>query len=350
MTPPSISNLLLRRLVLAAVWVLVLFGVGTAGYYVLGLHFNQPVSLLDCVYMTLITLTTIGYGEIFPFAAEPGARLFTMALIVIGIGLFLYFISAATSFVVDGELQSYYRRRRMDRAISRLRGHIIVCGAGQTGLHAYEELRKTRNEVVLIERSHERFRRVAELVGEGLMILEGDATDDAILEEAGIRSARGLISCVYDDKDNLFCVITARTLNPQLRIIARAVEEKAAQKMIKAGADRVVSTHFIGAMRMVSEMVRPQVVEFLDIMLKDQKTIVRIEEVRIGKGSPVVGKPLREAELHRHGDLLVLAAFQPGTQLYRHNPGADFVLDAGMVLVILGAVEGITKLRQSINE
>lgn len=337
----------LRRLILSAVWVLVLFALSTLGYYLLGLRFGEPASVIDCAYMTLITLTTIGYGEVLSYGALPETRVFTMLVIVIGIGSFLYLISAATSFILDGQLRTYLQRRRMDRQIAKLSGHIIVCGVGQTGFHACEELAKTRHQVVALDWNHERIQRVAELLGDQVLTFEGDATEDAILEEAGIRRARGLISALPDDRDNLFCVVTAKTLNPEIKIVTRAIDQKAAEKLARAGADRVVSTHFIGAMRMVSEMVRPQVVHFLDFMLQGRDNVVRIEEVRIGERSHLCKKPLREAELKKYGDLLVLAAYQPGTQLYRHNPGSDFVVDAGMVLVLLGNVDAVLALRKS---
>jgi voltage-gated potassium channel len=341
-TPLSIY---LRRLVLAAVFVLALFAISSGGYYAWGVHFGEPASVVDCIYFTLITLTTIGYGEVLSYAHRPEVRIFSMFVIVLGIGSFLYLISAATSFIFDGQLRSYLQRKRMDREIAKLSGHIIVCGAGQTGFYACEELKKTRYDVVAIDWNPERIKRLSETF-DNVLSLHGDATEDAILEEAGIRRARGLLAALTDDKDNLFCVVTARTLNPEIRVVTRAIDQKAGEKLSKAGADRVVSTHFIGAMRMVSEMVRPQVVQFLDFMLQSRDHITRIEEVRVGENCPLHKHTLKEAELRRYGDILVLAAYQPGTQIYRHNPGPDFVLEAGMVLVVLASVDAVQQLRQ----
>ena len=144
-------------------------------------------------------------------------------------------------------------------------------------------------------------------------------------------------------------MITARNLNPALRIVSRTIDQRSAEKLAKGGADRVVSTHFIGAMRMASEMIRPQVVQFLDLMLQQKDPTIRIEEIRIGKGSSVLGKTLFEAQLHRHGEILVLSAYQPGTQLYQHNPDQKFRLQAGVVLVVLGSTDAVHSLRRAIS-
>lgn len=335
-----------RRLVISAIFVLSLSTISTGGYYYIGTLYGYEANLIDCAYLTLITLTTIGYGEILPFAEEPEVRVFTMFVIVFGIGTFLYLISAATAFIFDGQLRRYIQRKLMDRQISKLSGHYIICGVGQTGLYVCEELLKTKHKVVAIDWHQERLNVLDEAFGDSVLSLLGDATEDSILEEAGIRRATGMLSALTDDKDNLFCVITARNLNPSLRIVSRSIDRKSAEKITKGGADRVVSTHFIGAMRMASEMIRPQVAQFLDLMLQQRDPTMRIEEIRIVQGSPIVGKSLHDANLRRHGDLLVLAAYQPGTQSYRHNPEPEFVLQVGMVLVLLGSVDAVFSLRK----
>jgi voltage-gated potassium channel len=338
-----------RRLVFAAIFVGCQFILSVGGYYWLGLYLGYQPNLIDCAYLTLITLTTIGYGEILPYAEHPEFRLFTMFVIIFGIGTFLYLITAATSFIFDGQLRKYIQRKLMDRQIAKLSGHFIICGAGQTGLHVCEELVKTKNKVVAIDFRQERLKLLDENFGEGVLSLLGDATEDAMLEEAGIKRAAGLLSALTDDKDNLFCVITARNLNPALRIVSRSIDQRSAEKIAKGGADRVVSTHFIGAMRMASEMIRPQVVQFLDLMLQQKDPTIRIEEIRIGKGSSVIDKTLLEAEIRRHGEILVLSAYQPGSQLYQHNPGPNFQLQAGMVLVLLGSTDAVHSLRKAIS-
>lgn len=339
-------SLFVRRLVLAALSVLSLFALSTGVYYWLGVRAGYEASLLDCAYMTLITLTTIGYGEIMPYATLPEVRLFTIFVIIFGIGTFLYFISAATSFIFDGQLRAYLQRKSMDRQIAKLEGHIIVCGLGQTGLHTCEELVKTQHAVVGIDRSPERVKLIDDLLDNKVFTLTGDATEDALLEEAGIRRAHGLMASLPDDRDNLFCTITARTLNPNIKIVTRAVDKKSAEKIAKAGADRVVSTHFIGAMRMVSEMIRPQVVRFLDVMLQRSDDVVRIEEVRLGAEASAVGKTIHEAVTAPYPQLLVLAAYKPGGQSYQHNPSPDVTLEAGIVLVVMGGVEAVQRLRK----
>jgi len=205
--------------------------------------------------------------------------------------------------------------------------------------------------VVAIDVSDAHLQRAQEL-GPKLHILQGDATEDPVLEAAGIRRARGIVASLTDDKSNLFIVVTARGLNPNLRIIAKGVDVKAAQKLQKAGADSVVNPAFIGGVRMVSEMIRPQVVEFLDLMLRDKDKNLRIEEVVVPKGSPLVGKPIFEAQIRKNTDLLVVAvreppeADKPGKFIY--NPGPEMRIVADMALIVLGETENVHKLRNKI--
>jgi len=338
------------RLVAASAVLATVFGLGTVGYYLLGWYNlgKGTWSLGDCAYMTVITLTTVGYAEILDVAHVPGGRLFTSVLIFLGLGTVLYFASALTTFLVEGEFQHLRTRRKMKRLIEELKDHIIVCGVGAHGAAVVEELVATRWPVLALDRDPDRLERMKELLaGPDVPCMVGDATEDDVLQEAGIERARGLITTLPEDRDNLFVVVTARQLAPQLKIVAKADKPKSADKLRKAGADSVVTPSFIGGVRMVSEMIRPQVVEFLDLMLRDRDKNLRIEEVVLPEGSRLHGKPLGEARIREKANLLVLAVRDSQSGKFVYNPGPQLELAAGMSLIVLGETESVQTLRRA---
>ncbi len=333
------------RLIGAAIALLAVIVAGTLGYFIFG---RGDWDLESCFYMTVITLTTVGFGEVLPgFDQVEHVRTFTVLLIVFGMGTFLYFASTLTAAIIEGDLTRMVRKTRMNKRISDLEDHVIVCGVGTTGLHIVKELMQTGAPTIAIDISAERLESVAAEYDQGqLLYLVGDATDDHILEEANLSKARGLIAALASDKDNLYLVVTARQANPDARIIARAAELQVLEKVKKAGADAVVSPNYIGGMRIVSEMIRPTAVRFLDEMLRDTKTPMRIEDVAVGPGSPFVGKKLRDAQLRETYHVSVLAIEDPKTGDYAYNPDADFELVHGMKLVVMGTVTNVKRLRE----
>ncbi|HWE26632.1 MAG TPA: potassium channel protein [Polyangia bacterium] len=352
---PDSSRLLRERILVASIALFAIFLVGTFGFYAMGrLYLGRYAwDLGECAYMTVITITTVGFGELPHLARVPGGRAFTVGVLLAGLGVAAYFVSALTTYFIEGEFTKARTRRRMTRALDQIRDHIIVCGVGTTGVHVVEELVWTKWPLVAIDRDPQRLEKLQELSVTMLPTVVGDATEDEVLERAGIRHARGIVAALTDDKDNLFIVVSARQLNPQLRIIAKGVDMAASEKLKRAGADSVVNPAFIGGVRMVSEMIRPQVVEFLDLMLRDKDKNLRIEEVMVPKGSPLVGKPIFEAEIRKNTNLLVVAVreppeatAQPGRFIY--NPGPETRIVADMALIVLGETESVHKLRRSI--
>ncbi len=334
-----------RRLIMGFVYVvLVLFG-GAAGYYALG---QGRWTFDDCLYMTAISLSTVGFGEIIDVAAVPGARLYTIVLILFGMGVMVYFGSTVVALLVEGEIKNYFRRKRMAKHLQKLARHIIICGAGDTGIYVIRELLATRTPFVVIDESEERIRRIVEDETGEFPYIVGDASADHVLREANIHEARGLIAALPEDKENLFVVISARQLNPGLRIVSRGIEASIATKLERVGADSVVSPNRIGGMRMASVMIRPHVVEFLDLMLKDRERNMRVEEVTISAGSPVAGKSLGQADIPGIADVLVVAAKHTNGD-YRYNPRPDFMLQGGGVLIVLGVVDEVEKLRRVLS-
>ncbi|MCB9623829.1 MAG: potassium channel protein [Sandaracinus sp.] len=325
---------------LSATFILVcVLAAGTTAYHEIG---EGRWSLFDCLYMTVITLSTVGFGETLPGMHEiPEARIITMALIVVGSGTLLYFISGLTALLVEGDLQGMLRNRRMMKQIAGMEGHIVVCGAGTTGEHVLRELVDVRVPFVVIERSRTRIEVLEEDLGTTIPFVEGDATDDHSLSAAGIERARGIIAALSEDKDNLFVTISARHLNRGARIVAKAVESSTVPKLRRAGADAVVSTNQIGGLRLVSEMVRPTAVEFLDKMLRQDHKL-RIEDASIREGSPVVGRTLAEANLRKSGALVIAIRQPDGT--YQYNPEGREKLVAGSALIVLAHPEDLVRL------
>lgn len=326
-----ISLLLLVIVVLTAVSVYMYFG-------------GRQVTLLDAIYMAVITISTVGYGEIVSTAAHPGLRIFNIVYILFGIGIMLYVFSVSTAFIVQGELHDIFRRRKMLKQLQDMHDHLIVCGAGETGNYLVQELLKTGNLFVVIDHDEERLARISQR-GD-FPTLKGDGTDEEILTAARIQKARGLAIVLPEDRDNLMATVTARQLNPTLRIVARCAEVKMVDKLLRAGANAAISPNQIGGMRLASELIRPSVVTFLDLMLRDAERTIRVEEIVLGEGSLWMGKNLKEMDLHRHFDLLVLAVRKPDGEV-KFNPRHDVPLAGGDVLVVMGEVEHAWKAREA---
>lgn len=330
-----------KRLYGAVVALLFVVIIGAAGYFYLG---GGLWSVADCIYMTIITLSTVGYGETLSgMHAVPYARAWTVGLILLGSGTLLYAISTFTAVIIEGDLRGVLRRKRMQNDIDKLKGHVIVCGAGTTGVHAIHELQLTRAKFVIVDRDEKRFDELRAQHGDGLVCLAGEAHADTTLLRAGIERASGILIMLHDDRDNLYVTLTARALNPGIRIVSKAVEHHAVSKLMRAGANRVVSPAYIGGMRLASEVIRPHVVEFLDGMMRGDEQL-RIEDVAIPKGSSLEGSMLRETNIRTATDALVVA-IRSGTGEYHFNPKPSTILDAGATLVVLAHVNDVEKLR-----
>ncbi|MBI3327843.1 MAG: potassium channel protein [Nitrospinae bacterium] len=316
-----------------------------AGYWLMNRgRTNQDGSAIGYVqslYMTVISTFTVGYGEMVPIVT-PWDQIYTMLVIIIGIGMIGYGLSQMTAFFVEGELQEILGRRKMEKSIAALRDHFIVCGTGDVGHYVIDELLTTRRPLVAIDMEEELLKKLSE--ERPFPYIVGDATDEAVLERAGIRLANGVMCSLTDDRDNLFLAMTCRLLNPKLRIVAKAHDIKLSQRIRSAGADSVVSPQFIGGLRLVAEMVRPTVVSFLDLMLRDRDRAMRVEEVHIDPGSRLAGKRLNEGDIAKLG-LLVMALQAPGSEIFLYVPPPDSVLEPGGTVIVLGDADRVAKLR-----
>ncbi len=333
-----------NRLVGGFVALIVVVAGGTLGYWLIG-DGKWPAG--DCLYMTVITVTTVGYGEVLPgMDHTPYARSFTIGLLVFGTGVLVYFASTITGFIIEGGLKQVFVSQQLQRRIRKMKDHIVVCGAGSTGRHIIEELLKTQTPVVAIDKNEVELVEIADkFKGAEYTYLVGDATDDDVIANANLSTARGLVAALSQDKDNLYLVVAARQVGPHLRIIARCAELSHVDKLKRAGADGVVSPNYIGGIRMVSELMRPQVVRFLDDMMRDKRAAFRVEEVTVGKGSELEGKTLRDANVRGRFGMSVIAARAPEAEAWTYNPEPDEVLRPGMVLVVVGSAEQVRAMR-----
>jgi len=313
---------------------------GSSGYYIL---FGGKPKYMDCLYMTVISLTSVGYGEILEVTGNVPAQIFTMLLITVGMGIILYGISTLTAIIIEGELTGILRKNKMEKLIKKLSNHYIVCGGGETGRHVVSELIKNKEKVVLIEHLEDNIEKCGHI--EGLLYIKGDATDDHNLITAGIDKAAGIVICLPSDKDTLYVTMTARMLNGNIRIISRMVDQALQPKLKKAGADSTVSPNYIGGLRMASEMLRPTVVDFLDSMLRSSQGHIRIGQFDIKKNSRTIGKKISDLELTDKFNLVVLGSKYQDGEIH-FNPPPSTVINEDLTIIIMGDVENIARAKE----
>jgi len=321
-----------RLLFVLGLVVALLLG-GTIGYILIegwGWH--------DAFFMTVITLSTVGYGEVRPLTSW--GESFTVILILLGVGGVAYTFSTLADYVVAGELNGFLRRQRMMRDISQLRNHYIICGYGRVGRQVVQGLRANQYDVVVIDASEE---RMAEFEEEGLHYIIGDAASDPVLEQAGIKHASGLCTCLPNDATNVFVVLSARTFNANLFIISRGNLPESERKLRIAGANQVINPYTITGHRMAAQLLHPSVVEFLDVVMRAGDLELRIEEIKIGIGSSMNGRSLMECNVRGDTGVNVLAIRRHDGRLYTHLP-ADFTLHVDDTLIGLGTHPQLSQL------
>ena len=317
--------------------VIALFVVGTLGYMLI-----EGWAWSDAFYMTAITLTTVGFGEVRPLSL-PG-RIFTVLMILSGVGSVAYGFSRLGEYFLTGRVAARLRSRRMMRTIDKLQNHVIVCGYGRVGKSAALTLRDGKRPVVIIDNDLERIEAAQE---EGFVVLHADSTRDESLIQAGVERAWGLVVCTGDDSRNLFIVLSTRALNANLYIVARTVDATNEQKMIRAGANRVVSPYQIGGKHMANIVIRPHVTDFLDVVTLEGGLELWLEELIIQPESVLVGETVGEANIRRLTGVTLVALLRHvgGTVM----PDADTVLDAGDELIVLGTREQLTSLEKLVG-
>lgn len=316
---------------LAALACVVAFG--TIGFKAI-----EGWSLLDSLYMTLMTVTTVGYGP--PFPLSEAGRNFAIFFMVVGVGTTGYLLSSAVQSLVRSEILATFGKRRKQREMSKLKDHFIICGAGRVGSRIIRELARVSAPFVAIEADAQ---LATELNLSDAQLLVRDATLDETLLEAGIARARGLAACLPDDADNLYVVLTARTLNPKLHIVARAVEELAESKLIRAGANLVISPAIIGSHRMAQALIKPAVADFMDSITADTLDLA-FEQVDIEAASSLAGLKLKDTTIRSELDIVVIAVRRAAGGEMVFNPSGDTQIRAGDLLVCIGRAEALAEL------
>ena len=317
-----------RRLLIGLAGLLAVLAAGTIGYIGFGL------SVLDAVFQTVITVSTVGFGEAQPF--DSAEKVFTIILIFVGVGMAAYTFGVSIDTVVEGYLDGTFRRRRMQRRIDAMHDHMILCGWGRVGQAIAR--RAAGADLVVVDASAERIGTVSG------PCVHGDATSEEVLQAAGIDRARVLVTALNTDADNLYVTLTARSMRPDLFIVSRAASESAVGKLVQAGADRVVNPQDLGGARMAALAYQPHVAEFLDVIMHDGSLEFRLEEVEVPAGSPLAGQTLRSARIHDRTGTLVLAMRHPD-QGFHTNPPPTAQIAGGEILIVIGDGNQVASLR-----
>ncbi len=307
----------IRRVIFALVTLIVVIVIGAGTIWLVS---GGAWGFFEIFYYAVYTVSTVGFSELPNAEAHPLVRIVTGLLIMAGIGAIAFFQSTLTALFIEGVIGRSYRRRRMQKKIASLRNHYVVAGCGRTGKHVVEELVATGRDFVAVDRDEATLERLNEELGNKLLYIVGDATEDHTLLEAAVDHAAGVVAALADDRDNLFITVSARSLNPSARIVSKAVEIENEGKLLRGGADTTVSPNRIGGERLVSELVRPKVTAFLDNMLRVTQNL-RFEELAVPKDSKWVGSNLRKMPIRDRTNLLVVALHEPdGTYIYNPSP------------------------------
>lgn len=333
MGDPSCLKDLRKKLLLAFILIFLVISFGTLGYMSI-----EGWNFLDSLYMTIITLASVGFKEVHDLTLY--GKIFTIVLIIGGVGTVAYALTSGAKIILEGELQDLFGRRRLEKKIKGLRDHYIVCGFGRMGKIICRELKQKRIPFVVIEKNPD---LIADT--EDVLIVKGDATRDEILKEMHIEEAKGLISVLPTDAENLFVVLSARGLNPSLSIVARAGEEGSEQKLLRAGADKVVSPYHIGGLRIAHTVLKPAVVDFIEFATKSGNIDLQMEEIKIEEASRLSGLTLDECGIGRELGIIVVAIKKADGDL-RFNPTFRSTIQTGDTLIALGEISKLNLLEE----
>lgn len=323
---------LVRRLSLAILLVLVILLFGTIGYWLI-----EGWSIFNAFYMTVITISTVGFGEVDPLSMT--GRLLTLFLIIAGVGTIIFALSTLIEFLVEGHFTGLVGRKRMEKKIEKLRGHYIVCGFGRVGEQIAKELLRANVPVVVIDVNPDKLTKCRQ---EGLLHIAGDASEDEVLETAGVKRAKGLIAVVDNDADNIFVTLSAKGLNHQIFVVARAELEGSEPKLKKAGADRVVSPIAIGGRRMAALLLKPLVCDYLDVVAHGEDIEFQLEESELGQKSALVDMSIKDAGVRDKTGVLIMAIKKTSGEIVT-NPSSSERIQVGDRLVVMGTKEQLAE-------
>ncbi len=328
-TPHLVIGIFLAVLILAA---------GTAGYI-----FIEGWPFIDALYMTVITLATVGFQEVHQLSHA--GRVFTIVLIIMGVGFVFYVAGSIIQFMIEGRIRDILGRRKLEKELRKQKDHYIVCGYGRVGSSICDLLASRPLGIVVIERDPERIDRLSD---RNLLYIAGEATDEENLIKAGVEKARGLLAVLKTDTDNVYVTLTARQLNPELSIIARGGEEKSENKLLAAGANRVVSPYLMGAHRIAQTILRPTVTDFLELTLMGKSLDIQMEEIPVHLSSKLIDVALQDSGIRKDLDLIIMAVKKPGGEML-FNPSSQTKLQAGDMVVTIGERQNLERLEKILN-
>ncbi len=317
--------------------IIIVVTYGTVGYMII-----EGWNFIDSLFMTIITLTTVGYSEIHEM--DKAGRIFSIVLILSGVGAMFYALGVGAKILLEGEIRDILGRKRLNKKIENLRNHYIVCGYGRMGSIICTELMQCKSPFVVVESSAE----LLATMDADILSLQGDATQDSILKQAGIEKAKGLISVLASDASNLYVVLSARGLNPKLRIVARASEEGAEQKLIRAGADSVVSPYYIGGLRIAHTLIKPAVVDFIEFATRSENLELQMEEVRVKDSSHIIDRSLDQIGVRRDMGIIIVAIKRASGKM-EFNPTSTCIIRQGDTLVVMGETRQLQELEQLVG-
>lgn len=334
-------KLLWKRIRLPVFLLFSTFFLGSIGYKII----YPEVSWLKVIFMTAITISTVGYEDMLDVEHSVIGEIYTIILIITGMGTVLYAVSSVTAFIVEGELKNILTEHSKFRRLKKMKNHTIICGAGDTGYQVIRELKLRNEQCVVIDLDI----NVLEMIKKDFpdfIYISKDATEESTLKEAKIETAKSLVATLSNDKDNLFLVITARFLNPDLKIISRAIDLSIESKLIRAGANYVVSPNYIGGMRIASMLLRPHAVSFLDRMLKDPAGNFRVDEIIVEEGSYLAGKTFKESNIPHYVGVYIFAYFPEIGGQCIYNPDPDQRIHPNSVLIFIGNPEQHKRIQE----
>lgn len=326
-------NLIQRRFIFILLLLIGVLAFGTAGYMII-----EDMRFLDALYMTVITLATVGFKEVKEL--DENGKIFTIILILTGFGVFTYALTTGAKIIIEGEIKEVFKKRKMKKKIEKLSGHYIICGYGRMGSIVVKELKANNIPLVIVEKDKNNLPENEEFI-----YVEGDATHDDVLKSAGIEKAKGLITVLPSDAENLYVVLSARELNPNLFIVARAVEKEAEHKLKIAGADRVVSPYFIGGLRIAHTVLRPTVVDFLEFAIRSEHMEIQIEEIEVSPNSNLVGKTIAQTGIGRDIGVIIIGIKRADGRM-KFNPTSQTFIKSGDTLIVIGEIDKLTLLEK----
>ena len=306
--------------------------IGATGY-----HFLEGFGFFQALYLTVVTISTVGYGDVY--ARSTGGMMFTIFLIIAGVGTMFYTLGLVAETIVEGRLRAIMGKGKLKRIIKRMKNHYIICGCGRIGFLICRELAAEKVHFVVIERNPEVIQKIED---EGFLCYHGDSTNDRSLIEAGIKQAKGIVCVLPTDAENLYVILTAKELNPNVFVLSRSEEEQSEHRLLRAGADRVISPYKLGGTRMAMAILRPAMLDFIEITARRQSLELRMTEVPVGDGSVVIGKTLEESEIRQNYGLIIVAVKKDSGKMV-FNPAASYIIERDDILITLGEDDNVMR-------